>query len=74
EQSLPKGQHIPIGIESDGQWHSHAIALGDATKIYRLRLDVSEGKGLAQIRDLRLLSSQNEPVIRWPIARTKVLK
>ncbi|MCR9206964.1 MAG: arylsulfatase [bacterium] len=74
EQSLPKGQHIPIEIESDGQWHSHTIALGGATKIYRLRLDVSEGKGLAQIRGLRLLSSQNEPVIRWPITRTKVLK
>lgn len=74
DQSLPKGQHIPIEIESDGQWHSHTISLGGATKIYRLRLDVSEGKGLAQIRGLRLLSSQNEPVIRWPITRTKVLK
>jgi len=74
DQSLPKGQHIPIEIESDGRWHSHTISLGDTTKIYRLRLDVSEGKGLAQIRGLRLLSSQNEPVIRWPIAKIKVLK
>ncbi|WP_390889051.1 arylsulfatase [Rhodopirellula halodulae] len=74
DQSLPNGVRLPWTPKHDDQWHAYSLALvnhsdeqstSSKQEIHRLRLDTSDAKGSAKIRNLRVLDASGEEVIRW---------
>ncbi len=64
--SLPNGNHVALAINKDGQWHSLTVKLQTKKSLQKLRLDVSEGKGSATLKNLRLSDESGKELISWP--------
>ncbi|MGB7345156.1 MAG: arylsulfatase [Pirellulaceae bacterium] len=63
--ALPNGTRVPLAVIADGQWHDVSVRLTTDKTLNKLRLDVSEGKGSAVLRDLRLSDTNGKELIRW---------
>ncbi|MDG2221705.1 MAG: arylsulfatase [Rubripirellula sp.] len=63
---LPKGVRVPFQVAADGKWQTVNVELKSDEAIQQLRLDVSEGAGTAEIRQLRLLDEAGKVLFRWP--------
>ncbi|QDT08603.1 arylsulfatase [Planctomycetes bacterium K23_9] len=64
--SLPNGQHLTFNVVTDGNWHSHKLNITTSKQICKLRLDVSDNAGTAQLRGLRLIDASGNVLIKWP--------
>ena len=63
---LPKGNRIPFEVVADGNWQKVDVELKTDKAIQQLRIDVSEDKGEASIRQLRLTDKAGQVLIQWP--------
>lgn len=64
--SLPKGQHQSFEVTHDGRWHDYGIRLETTEQLRKLRLDVSDGEGNAQINALQLIGPAKEVLMLRP--------
>ena len=64
--SLPKGHHIAFAVTNGKGWQTHQLKLATQERMHKLRLDVSEGKGVATIRNLQLKNESGTTLIHWP--------
>lgn len=66
ELILPLGEKIEFPVERIEQWQDIQIDIPTDRRIYKLRIDVSEGVGTAAIADLKLYDQQGKVLIAWP--------
>lgn len=63
--SLPAGKHVPLEIKHDEAWHDVSVRLDTSKAICKLRLDVSDGPGEAQIQNLQLSDADGNVLINF---------
>lgn len=68
---LPRGTQVPFDVTVDEKWHAHEIKLKTQQRLHKLRLDVSDGKGTARIRALKLVNDMGKELIRWPTEQSE---
>ena len=66
--SLPRGNRQAFSIKHDGQWHPYSIPIATEKQIRKLRLDVADSEGTAQIRGLRICGSSGDVLSLIPEA------
>ena len=64
--TLPKGNRVSFDVAATGDWQKVDIQLKTDKAIQQLRIDVSEDKGEASIRQLRLTDDSGKVLIKWP--------
>lgn len=64
--TLPKGNRVSFDVAATGDWQKVDIKLKTDKAIQQLRIDVSEDKGEASIRQLRLTDDSGKVLIKWP--------
>jgi arylsulfatase A-like enzyme len=64
--TLPRGERVEFDILANGHWQPIAIDIPTPTRIYQLRIDVSNGPGKATIAELRLTNTEGEQIAAWP--------
>lgn len=62
---LPKGEIVSFPIDGSNSPQEVELILPAKKKIGQLRIDVSDGVGSAEIRDLRLLDAGGETLKKW---------
>ncbi len=63
---LPRGTRIEFDVQSTDGWQDIDVELSTDQRIYKLRIDVSEGPGKATIADLKLSDQKGNVLIAWP--------
>ncbi|WP_168566227.1 arylsulfatase [Crateriforma spongiae] len=67
---LPSGQQLPIDVVHDQQWHDLTVRLeadpGSEAPVFGIRVDLCEGPGRVEIKDLRLEDTDGNVLKRWP--------
>lgn len=63
---LPQGQRQRFPLPSDQSWNAMSIELPMTGRVYQIRLDIGDGPGQAELRDLQLSDASGKPLIHWP--------
>jgi arylsulfatase len=63
---LPKGKRVAFAFQPTGRWQDIVVEIPTDQRVYKLRIDVSEGSGTATISDLKLTDLQGKVLIAWP--------
>jgi len=66
EMILPEGVRVEFPVEASEGWQEIQVDIPIDCRIYKLRIDVSEGEGEATIADLKLRDRQGKVLIAWP--------
>lgn len=69
--TLPKGERKTFEVRDDGQWQDVLIELPTTESLQQLRIDVSEGVGVATISSLKLSDANGDVLVMWPAAVAK---
>jgi len=66
---LPNGERVEFPVESTQRWQEIRLDIPADGRIYKLRIDVTEGAGSAVIDQLQLQDGNGKVLMAWPASK-----
>ncbi|MEC8241326.1 MAG: hypothetical protein VX084_09325, partial [Planctomycetota bacterium] len=61
-----RGHRVAFPVNSGEMWQTVQIDISETRRLYQVRIDVSDGPGMATIADLELRNAKGETLLSWP--------